>query len=74
MAGIRKHWKRWLIVAVAAIAVLATAGPHAYINYIKDDPPAALTLDSTPASPQAPSGGAAGSGNRPATASAAGGE
>lgn len=46
MAGsIRRHWKRWLIAGVATVAVLCTAGPYIYINYVQDKPPAALSLD-----------------------------
>ncbi|MEH0548618.1 YceI family protein [Streptomyces sp. B21-105] len=51
MAGsIRKHWKRWLVAGAATIAVLATAGPYIYINYVQDEPPAALSLDNAPGS------------------------
>lgn len=61
MAGsIRRHWKRWLIAAVAAVAVLCTAGPYIYINYVQDKPPAALSLDDPPGSDS--SGGSSGSG------------
>jgi polyisoprenoid-binding protein YceI len=56
--AIRRHWKRWLIAGVVAVAVLAVAGPYVYINYIQDEPPAALSLDTPPASAAA-SGGAA---------------
>jgi polyisoprenoid-binding protein YceI len=61
MAGsIRRHWKRWLIAGVAAVAVLCTAGPYAYINYVQDKPPAALSLDAPPGSDS--SGSSPGSG------------
>ncbi|MER5214369.1 YceI family protein [Streptomyces sp. NPDC002838] len=64
MAGsIRRHWKRWLIAGVATAAVLGTAGPYVYINYIQDEPPAALSLDSPPGSSDA-SGGSSGSGEQ----------
>ncbi|WAU82154.1 YceI family protein [Streptomyces sp. Qhu-G9] len=51
MAGsIRRHWKRWLIAGVATVAVLCTAGPYIYINYVQEKPPAALSLDDQPGS------------------------
>lgn len=55
---IRSHWRRWLIVGVAVIAVLAVGGPYLYINYVKDEAPAALSLDTAAGS----SGGSSGSG------------
>lgn len=36
---------RWVIAAVAAIAVLAVAGPFIYIHFIEGDPPAKLSLE-----------------------------
>ncbi|MGP4047949.1 YceI family protein [Streptomyces sp. 2A115] len=64
MAGrFRRHWKRWLIAGVATVAVLTTAGPYLYINYIQDDPPAALSLDSPPTTPESTSGSGSGSGS-----------
>ncbi|MER6161515.1 YceI family protein [Streptomyces sp. NPDC001868] len=63
MAGsIRRHWKRWLIAGVATAAVLGTAGPYVYINYVQDKPPAALSLDNPPGSDS--SGGSTGSGEQ----------
>lgn len=63
MAGsIRRHWKRWLIAGVATAAVLGTAGPYVYINYVQDKPPAALSLDNPPGSDS--SGGSSGSGKQ----------
>jgi polyisoprenoid-binding protein YceI len=49
------RWKRWLIVGVAATALVGVGGPYVYINYIQDDPPAALSLDSPPAAPESTS-------------------
>ncbi|MEA3055498.1 MAG: hypothetical protein QOD30_930 [Actinomycetota bacterium] len=36
---------RWALAAVAAVAVLAVAGPFIYIHWIEGDPPARLSLD-----------------------------
>ncbi len=63
MAGsIRRHWKRWLLAGVATVAVLCTAGPYIYINYVQDKPPAALSLDDPPGSNS--SGSSSGSGEQ----------
>lgn len=63
MAGsIRRHWKRWLIAGVATVAVLCTAGPYIYINYVQDKPPAALSLDDPSGSDS--SGSSSGSGDQ----------
>ncbi len=61
---IRRHWKRWLIAGVATVAVLTTAGPYLYINYIQDEPPAALSLDSPPSASDTSSGDSSGSGEQ----------
>ncbi|WP_405822943.1 YceI family protein [Streptomyces sp. NBC_01390] len=50
------RWKRRLIVGVAADALVGVGGPYVYINYIQDDPPAALSLDSPPTAPESASG------------------
>jgi len=45
-----RHWVRWLLVTVAALVVLAVAGPFAYIHFFDGSTPAALSLSpSTPA-------------------------
>jgi polyisoprenoid-binding protein YceI len=48
---------RWTVAGVAAVAVLAVAGPFVYINFIKSDAPAPLTAattaPTTPATTQA---------------------
>src|SRR4051794_8785516 len=36
---------RWIAVAVGVVAVLAVAGPYAYIHWIQGDAPERLTLD-----------------------------
>ncbi|WP_329280236.1 YceI family protein [Streptomyces sp. NBC_01451] len=51
-----RRWKRWLIVGVAAAALVGVGGPYVYINYVQDDPPAALSLDSPPNGPETTSG------------------
>jgi polyisoprenoid-binding protein YceI len=38
-----RHWLRWLIGAIAAVAVLAAAGPFIYIHFF-NSAPAALSL------------------------------
>lgn len=55
----RTKWGVGAIAAVILIPVLAvTAGVWIYINWIKDDPPAAFSLDEPPvAPPTAPAGG-----------------
>lgn len=45
-----RHWLRWLLVAIAGLAVLAAAGPFIYIHFFNGSTPAALSLPSTPAS------------------------
>jgi polyisoprenoid-binding protein YceI len=39
-----RHWLRWLIGSVVVIAVLAVAGPFAYIHFFNGSTPAALSL------------------------------
>jgi polyisoprenoid-binding protein YceI len=56
MGRIRRHWKGLLITAAAAVAVLGVAVPYVYINYIKDEAPAALTVDEPSTGSIAPSG------------------
>jgi polyisoprenoid-binding protein YceI len=46
-----RHWLRWLIGGIVAVAALAVAGPFVYIHFFNGSTPAALTLS--------PSGGAA---------------
>jgi polyisoprenoid-binding protein YceI len=56
-----RHWLRWLVGAVAAVAVLAAAGPFIYIHFF-DSAPAALSLSpsgGSPASSSASAGGTA---------------
>src|SRR5688572_12049774 len=45
-----RHWKRWIVIGVLAIAALVVGGPFIYINFIEGEAPAPLTLtDTTPA-------------------------
>jgi polyisoprenoid-binding protein YceI len=57
-----RHWLRWLIGAIAAVAVLAAAGPFIYIHFF-NSAPAALSLSpgssAAASSSASPSGGAA---------------
>jgi polyisoprenoid-binding protein YceI len=39
----RRHWLRWLLVAIGVLVVLAVAGPFIYIHFFSSSP-AALTL------------------------------
>src|SRR5688572_6745679 len=56
VSTIRTYWKRWLIAGLAIVAVLVVAGPYVYINYIQDEPPAALSLETPGAAAGAGSG------------------
>jgi len=54
-----RHWLRWLIGAIAAVAVLAAAGPFVYIHFFNSTP-SALSLspgNSAAASSSSPAGG-----------------
>jgi polyisoprenoid-binding protein YceI len=42
----RRHWLRWLLVAIGVLVVLAVAGPFIYIHFFSSSP-AALTLPPT---------------------------
>jgi polyisoprenoid-binding protein YceI len=39
-----RHWKRWLIAGVLAVAVLAVAGPYVYIHFIEGPAPSRFSL------------------------------
>jgi polyisoprenoid-binding protein YceI len=56
-----RHWLRWLLVAVAALVVLAAAGPFVYIHFFNSTP-AALSLSpgNTATSTQASTSGSTG--------------
>jgi polyisoprenoid-binding protein YceI len=41
-----RGWKRWLIVGIAVVAVLAVAGPFVYIHFIEGKAPKRLSLSS----------------------------
>lgn len=41
-----RGWKRWLLVGVVAVAVLAVAGPYVYIHFIEGKAPKRLSLSS----------------------------
>jgi polyisoprenoid-binding protein YceI len=42
-----RHWLRWLLAAIAGLAVLAAAGPFVYIHFFNGSTPAALSLSPT---------------------------
>jgi len=48
-----RRWVRWLLVTVAALVVLAVAGPFVYIHFFDGSTPAALSLSpsTSPATP-----------------------
>jgi polyisoprenoid-binding protein YceI len=53
----RRHWLRWLLVAIGVLVVLAVAGPFIYIHFINRAPAAlSLTPGSSPASTPAGTG------------------
>ena len=60
----RRAWK-WVLAAVVAVAVAIPVGTWVYINFIRDDAPAELTLDSTeqPGTTTGTSGASGGAGN-----------
>ena len=60
-----RHWLRWLIGGVAALVVLAVAGPFLYIHFFNGSAPAALSLS--------PSGSTSASASVSASAPAAAG-
>lgn len=39
-----RHWKRWLVAGVIAVAVLAVGGPYVYIHFIEGPAPARFSL------------------------------
>lgn len=41
-----RGWKRWLLLGVVAVAVLAVAGPYVYIHFIEGKAPKRLSLSS----------------------------
>jgi len=46
---------KWVLGAVAAVVVLASAGTYVYIHFVEGDPPAKLTLDGDRSVPSASS-------------------
>ncbi len=50
MSGRMRRWKRWLVIGVAAAALLLVGGPFVYIHFIEGASPPPLTLASPSAS------------------------
>ena len=42
-----RHWRRWLVIGVVAMAVALVGGPYVFIHFVEGTAPAPLTL-STP--------------------------
>jgi polyisoprenoid-binding protein YceI len=63
-----RRWVRWLLVTVAALIVLAVAGPFVYIHFFDGSTPAALSLSPSTST----SASAAGSSQAASTAAASG--
>jgi polyisoprenoid-binding protein YceI len=63
-AGRIRHGKRWLVIAIAVLAVGVVGGPYVYIHFIEGPAPAPLTLA---AKPSRASGASATSGSDPAS-------
>jgi len=64
-----RRWVRWLLVTVAALVVLAVAGPFVYIHFFDGSTPAALSL--SPSTSSSTSASAAGSSQATGTAASA---
>jgi len=62
-----RRWVRWLLVTVAALVVLAVAGPFVYIHFFDGSTPAALSLSPSTSAP-APGSTAPGSTQTASTA------
>jgi polyisoprenoid-binding protein YceI len=45
-----RRWIRWAVAGVVAVLVLVVGGPYVYFHFIEEDPPAPLSLDTTPTS------------------------
>ncbi|MBV8986260.1 MAG: YceI family protein, partial [Acidimicrobiia bacterium] len=46
-----RGWKRWLLLGVVVVAVLAVAGPYVYIHFIEGKAPKRLSLSSQGSTP-----------------------
>ena len=56
--SVRRHWGRWLIGAVAVVAIVVVGGPFVFFHFIEGPAPAPLSLSSE-SSTSVPSRGAA---------------
>jgi polyisoprenoid-binding protein YceI len=62
----RGHWKRWLAIGVAALAIAVVGGPYVYIHFIEGKAPPLLAFASP--SPSSSDGNATTSGQSATTA------
>ena len=46
-----RGWKRWLLLGVVVVAVLAVAGPYVYIHFVEGTAPKRLSLSSQGSTP-----------------------
>ena len=67
-----RHWLRWLIGAIAAVAVLAAAGPFIYIHFLNSTPAALSLSPGSSASSSASSSGGTATATTAASGSVAG--
>ena len=44
--SVRRHWGRWLIGAVAVVAIVVVGGPLVFFHFIEGPAPAPLSLSS----------------------------
>jgi polyisoprenoid-binding protein YceI len=65
-----RHWVRWLLLTIAALVVLAAAGPFVYIHFFNGSTPAELSL--SPTSTPAAASGSTSAANTVASGSLAG--
>lgn len=46
--GVKRHWKRWTLLAAAVAVLLFVVAPFVYINVVEGDAPERLTVSSAP--------------------------
>jgi polyisoprenoid-binding protein YceI len=65
-----KPWIRWVVAGIVAVLLIVVVAPFVYINFIKDDAPERLTVDSVTTT----TGSGTTGDDDPSTTTAAGGE